>query len=162
MEKNLKIFQFSELKKVLKKNSFVLIAVLTQQGDTKNYCRIKKKIYGEGFASIKLTNTVIKKKFNNSIFKRQTMLFSGPLVLLTLICNQKNVDFFRLKKVFPPEIHVLTIKIHYNFFPLSYINKVKTSTYKKSKMEIIKCFYFVLKNLTKQTCIFEKNKLKNN
>lgn len=156
MEKNIKNFEYLKIQKILKEKNFVAIAVLSQQGNTKKYNFIKKKLCDKGFACTKTSKTIFKKSLIFSIFKHQIMVFSGPLIIITQECYKKNFNFLKLKEFFQPEIYILTLKIGFRFFPFSYSCKMKSTTYLNNKKTIVTLLNSVLKNLTKQTYVLSK------
>lgn len=140
MEKNKKTFQYLKIKKIINSQELIILAALTKQGRMGTWIAINEKIKASRFEGFKVTNAALKRVLIGSVFKTQTCLVSGPIVLL--VADKKLKGRSPLKQAqaaMGPEISFLALKIGERIVPChKTLTLSHTFSYKKSSLKSLK------------------------
>ena len=146
-QKNKNIFQYKKIKTDLCSKNLTLIGLLARQGDTQEWIKLKEKFRFLKVCGSKANNTALKKLISNSVFKNQSTLVSGPMILI--VVKEKKLNIKKLFENLKPEVIVLALKINDRIVPYALGSKLQVSGYTENKTSTLRNFSQLPKNLTK-------------
>ena len=146
-QKNKNVFQYKKLKNDLMSRQLILIGVLIKQGDTTVWAGLKRKLDSLGLCGGKANNTPLKKLLTNSIFRKQSALISGPIIVL--IVKKKDIILKKLVETLKPEIAIIGLKLGNKLMPYTFDGGFRLGNHTDNKRKTLRNFNQSTKTLTK-------------
>ena len=114
-------FQSKRFKVALKKNSLVIIGSVSRLNSS-DWSATKSYLKSLGLRCLKVTNRVLRRDLEKSIFLHHTRTISGSTIIVT--CKSQ-IDIKKLRNLqqHKPDVALLCVKINNRFYPINYLEK---------------------------------------
>ena len=118
---NFKKYKINKLKHILKEKKLIYICSY-KNTKLKNWKNIEQTLIKNKLRYYKLSNTILIKLLNNSIFKNIIPLINGPIILLYSHEISKNFTYSKLKNLLDPNIKIVCTKINNRIYSNGQLN----------------------------------------
>ena len=120
---NFKKYKINKLKHILKEKKLIYICSY-KDTKLKNWKTIEQILIKSKLRYYKISNTILIKLLNNSIFKGIIPLINGPIILLYSHEVPKNFTYSKLKNLLTPNIKILCTKINNRIYSNNQLNNI--------------------------------------
>ena len=120
---NFKKYKINKLRHILKRNKLIYICSY-KNTKLKNWKNIEQIFLKNKLRYYKISNTILIKLLNNSIFKNIIPLINGPIILLYSHDIPKNFTYSKLKNLLNPNIKILCTKINNRIYSNNQLNNI--------------------------------------